>query len=204
MAASRIRLGVVALAGLAVGALTALAVLPRAGERLFRGAGVQSWGQARIGGPFALIDHNGRRVTDADFSGHIMLLLFGASASPDVTPAALQVMAAALDRLGPRADRFVPILITVDPERDTPERLKAYVQSFHPRLVGLTGTPAEIAAVVEAYRVGGRGDEPRALPGTLLDQPPLIYVMGADGRYRTHLYPAVGADAIAASLAKIL
>jgi protein SCO1/2 len=204
MTASHVRLAVLALAGLAVGALTALAVLPQARERLFPGASVETWGEARIGGPFALTDHTGRRVTDADFRGRIMLVLFGASASPDLTPSALQVLAAALDRLGSRAGRFVPILITVDPERDTPQRLKAYVQSFHPRLVALTGTPAEIAGVVEKYRVVRQGDEPGALPGTLLDQPPLIYVMGPDGRYRTHLNPAAGPDAIAADLARML
>jgi protein SCO1/2 len=203
MTVAHVRLGVLALAGLAVGALTALAVLPLARGRLFPGRSVQTWGEARIGGPFALTDQNGRRVTDADFRGRTMLVLFGASTSPAATPSALQVLAAALDRLGPGADRFVPILITVDPERDTPERLKAYVQGFHPRLVGLTGTPAEIAAVVEAYRVRGQGEESRTLPGVLLDQPPLIYVMGADGRYLTHVLPAAGADAIAASLAKI-
>ncbi|HEY7550688.1 MAG TPA: SCO family protein [Hyphomicrobiaceae bacterium] len=204
MTAAHLRVAILILAGLAVGALTALAVLPQARERLFPGAGVETWGEARIGGPFALTDHTGRRVTDADFGGRIMLVLFGAAASPDLTPSALQVLAAALDRLGPRADRFVPILITVDPQRDTPERLKAYVHGFHPRFVGLTGTPAEIAGVVKEYRVGGPSTEPRTLPGTLLDQPPLIYVMGTDGRYVTHLNPAAGVDAIAASLAKIL
>jgi protein SCO1/2 len=203
MIAARVRLAVLALAGLAVGALTALAVLSQARERLFPGAGIETWGEARIGGPFALTDHNGRRVTDADFRGRILLVLFGASASPELTPAALQVLAAALDRLGPRADRFLPILITVDPVRDTPERLKAYLHGFHPRFVGLTGTPAQISGVVEEYRVRRQGDEPRALPGTLLDQPPLIYVMGPDGRYLAHLNPAAGPEALAAGLAKI-
>jgi protein SCO1/2 len=204
MTAAYVRLAVLALAGLAVGALTALAVLPQARERLFPSAGVETWGEARIGGPFALTDHTGRRVTDADFRGRIMLVLFGASASPDLTPSALQVLAAALGRLGPRADRFVPILITVDPERDTPERLKAYVQRFHPRLAALTGTPAEIARVAEEYRVVRKGEEPSALPGMLLDRPPLIYVMGPDGRYLTHLSPAAGPDALAAGLARML
>ncbi|MBO0763829.1 MAG: SCO family protein [Hyphomicrobiaceae bacterium] len=203
MTFAHVRLGVLALAGLAVGAVTAVAILPQARERLLPGRSIQTWGEARVGGPFSLIDHTGRRVTAADFKGRIMLVLFGASSSPDLTPSALQVLAAALDRLGPRADRFVPILITVDPERDTPQRLKAYVQGFHPRLVGLTGTPAEIAAVTRAYHVGGQGEEPRAPTGTLLDQPPLVYVMDADGRYLVHLNPAAGADAIAASLAKL-
>ena len=192
------------IAGLAVGALTALALLPQARERLLPSPPVSSWGQALIGGPFALTDHNGNRVTDAHFRGRIMLVLFGYTSCPDVCPSALQVLSAALGRLGSKADRFVPVLISVDPERDTPERLRLYVKRFHPRLVGLVGTPAETAAVLEAYRIktGPRGE---GLPSAGdIDHPGRIYVMGADGRYRTHLDYTKGADAIAASLAGML
>jgi protein SCO1/2 len=206
MTAAHIRLAVLTLAGLAAGALTALATLPQARQRLFPDARVQTAGEALIGGPFALTDHTGRRVADADFRGRIMLVLFGSSASADTTPSALQVLGAALDKLGPRADRFVPLLVTVDPERDRPARLKAYVQAFHPRLVGLTGTPDEIEAVLKAYRIPVVRDEqePASSAGRRIDQAALIYVMGADGRYLTHLNPAAGADAIAANLARIL
>jgi len=127
--------------------------------------------------------------------------VFGATSSPDVVPSALQVLSAALDRLGPQAARFAPILITVDPENDTPDRLKAYVARFHPRLVGLTGTPAEIAQVLAAYRIRGMHEvvEPdrAAVPSP-------IYVMDADGSFRTVLSFAAGPDAIAAGLAKMV
>jgi protein SCO1/2 len=183
MTAAHVRLAIVALVGLAVGALTALALLPQARQRLLPGTAVKTTGRALIGGPFALTDHNGKRVTDADFRGRLMLVVFGSTASPDVAPAALQVVSSALDKLGPQAARVAPIFITVDPETDTPGRLKPYVARFHPRLVGLTGTPAEIAHVLAAYRVPA-------------DAPPLIYVMGSDGTFRTVLNFAAGADAL--------
>jgi protein SCO1/2 len=192
MTAAHVRLAVLTVVGLVVGAITALAVLPQARERLLPSQSVKVRGEALIGGPFTLVDHTGRRVTDADFRGRVMLVLFGSTGSPDVTASALQVLSAALEKLDSRAERLVPVLITVDPQRDTPERLKSYLESFHPRLVGLTGTPEQIADALAAYRVGDTVD------------PVLIYVMGPDGRYRDHLNFAAGADAIAASLAGML
>jgi cytochrome oxidase Cu insertion factor (SCO1/SenC/PrrC family) len=204
MTAAHIRLAVLALAGLAAGALTALAVLPPARERLMGSPAVKISGRALIGGPFTLTDHNGRRVTDADFRGRIMLVVFGSTSSADVVPSALQVLSAALHKLGPQAARFAPVLITVAPAGDTPERLKPYVTRFHPRLVGLTGTPAEVSRVLAAYRIRSvrKGEEPHAA-GRDIDPPPLIYVMDADGSFRTVLSFAAGADAIATSLAKM-
>jgi protein SCO1 len=204
LTAAHVRLAVLALAGLAAGVLTALAVLPQARERLTPSPTVKTSGRALIGGPFTLTDHNGRRVTDADFRARIMLVVFGSTSNPDTVPSSLQVLSAALDKLGPQAVRFVPVLITVDPETDTPERLKTYVARFHPRLVGLTGTPAEIARVLADYRIRGfrTREEPSAPAGYTIDHP-LIYVMDADGGFRTVLNSAAGADAIAASLAKM-
>jgi cytochrome oxidase Cu insertion factor (SCO1/SenC/PrrC family) len=207
MSLAAVRLTVLALAGFTAGAMAALAVLPQARERLLPGRGnVWVSGEALIGGPFALIDQNGKRVTDADFRGRIMLVVFGSTSSPDATAPTLQVLSAALARLGPKAERVVPILIAVDPERDSPDELKRYVADFHPRLVGLTGTPSQIAAVLAAYRVAGvhyKGEQ--ASPsGYTLEHPSLIYVMGPDGRYRGHLSFAAGADAVAASLADML
>ena len=193
------------MAGLVVGGITALAVFPEARARLMPTAGVKMVGQALIGGPFTLTDHTGKRVTDQDFRGRTTLVLFGFTFCPDVCPSALQVVSAALDKLGPQADRFVPILITVDPERDGPAELSAYVQSFHPRLVGLTGTPADIDAVVKAYRVYVKKvADPKSSAGYTIDHTSLIYVMGPDGTYRTHFAHTTNADAMAERLAKLL
>ena len=206
MTLAAVRLTLLALTGFVAGGIAALAVLPQARERLLPVGNVRVSGEARIGGPFVLADQNGNRVKDADFRGRTMLVVFGSTSSPDATAPTLQVLSAALAKLGPRAERAVPILMAVDPEHDTPERLKRYVESFHPRLVGLTGTLPQIAELLAAYRVAGvRKRDDQALPsGYTLEHPSLIYVMGPDGRYRGHLSFVAGADAVAASLAGLL
>lgn len=202
---NRLSLVIFVIAGLIVGGVTALAVFPEARARLMPSAGVKVMGQALIGGPFTLTDHTGKRVTEQDYRGRIMLVFFGFTFCPDVCPSALQVMSAALDKLGPKADRFVPLFISVDPERDTPAQLAGYVQSFHPRLVGLTGSPAEIDAVVKAYRVYYRKvEDPKSTAGYTIDHTSLIYVMGPDGAYRTHFAHTTDANAMAERLAKLL
>jgi cytochrome oxidase Cu insertion factor (SCO1/SenC/PrrC family) len=202
---NKLTLALVVFTGLVVGAVAALAVFPEARARLMPAAGVKVMGQALIGGPFTLTDHTGKRVTDQDFRGRNMLVFFGFTLCPDVCPSALQVVSAALDKLGPKADRFVPVFISVDPEHDTPVQLASYVQSFHPRLVGLTGTPAEIEAVVKAYRVYVRKvSDPKSSAGYTIDHTSLIYVMGPDGAYRTHFAHTTNADAMAERLAKLL
>jgi cytochrome oxidase Cu insertion factor (SCO1/SenC/PrrC family) len=203
--ASRLQLAIVVLVGLVVGAAAALALLPQARERLLPAAGMRSVGQALIGGPFTLTDHKGRRVTDQEFRGRTMLVFFGFTFCPDVCPTALQVASEALNKLGPKADRFVPLFISVDPERDTPAQLASYVESFHPQLIGLTGTQAEIDAVVKAYRVYvKRVSDPKSSAGYTFDHTSLIYVMGPDGAYRTHFTHTTNADAMAERLARLL
>lgn len=205
MTAARLRLVLLTMTGLAVGALTAVALIPQARERLLPASNVKFWGQASIGGPFTLTDHTGKRVTDKDFRGRYMLIFFGFTFCPDVCPSALQVMSATLDKLGPKAERFVPLFITVDPERDTPQQMALYVQSFHPRLVGLTGTPAEIDAVKKAYRIHTRKrEDPKSSAAYTVDHPGQVYVMGPEGRYRAFLDFTRGADSLAARLERVL
>src|SRR5262245_52166729 len=97
------------------------------------------FGEAAIGGPFRLIDVEGRERTPDDFRGKLMLVEFGYTFCPDVCPLGLQLFADVLDRLGPAADEVAPVFITLDPARDTPEVLKSYVQHFSPRITALTG-----------------------------------------------------------------
>ena len=106
-----------------------------------------------IGGPFSLVDHEGRPVTQDTFKGRFMLVYFGYTFCPDVCPTALTEMGGALDILGEDGAPVTPVFITVDPERDRPEPLKEYLAFFHPRLVGLTGTPEQVAAAAKAYKV---------------------------------------------------
>ena len=91
------------------------------------------WNREPIGGPFALVDHDGRPRTDADFRGKLLLVYFGFTYCPDVCPTDLQAIGLALDRLGAAGDSVQPLFITLDPERDTPQHLADYVPLFHPR-----------------------------------------------------------------------
>ena len=121
------------------------------------GAGEPPLEGASIGGPFTLTDQNGRRVSDTDFKGKYRLIYFGYTFCPDICPVDLQLIGrglAAFEKSDPaRAARIQPIFITTDPERDTPQVMKEYVANFHPRLIGLTGKPNEIAAVAKRYGV---------------------------------------------------
>jgi protein SCO1/2 len=151
---------------------------------------VTSSGRADIGGPFTLVDETGTTVTEADFLGRPMLIYFGFTYCPDICPFSLQVIAAALDEL-PAEQRaeFQPILITVDPERDTPEQLALYVSSdaFPDNLTGLTGTPEQIAAVAAEYRVIYRRVLEEGAPEDTytMDHTSLIYLMDRQGEFHS-------------------
>ena len=136
-----------------------------------------------IGGPFELVDQQGAPVTDKTFSGRYMLIYFGYGFCPDVCPTELANMAAALDALGSKSENIQPLFITVDPERDTPEFLADYVVNFHPRLIGLTGTPEQVKTAAKAYKVyyakAGKPGE----ADYLMDHTSFVYLMGPDGRF---------------------
>lgn len=199
----RWRLATLAAAGFLIGGTIALSLSPELRDRFFPRE--ISVGKALVGGPFSLIDHTGKRVTEKDFLGRYMLVLFGFTYCPDVCPSGLQVMAAALDKLGAKAQKVTPIFISLDPERDTPEQLAQYVTSFHPRLVGLTGALDEVDRVAKAYRVYYKKvrDEKSTATYTI-DHTALIYLMGPDGSYAAHFSHSTNVDALADRLAKLL
>lgn len=206
---TRWKLFVSIVAGLVLGGLSALALLPGGLSRIYPGASstpsASAVGRALIGGPFTLTAHDGRRVTDRDFRGKFMLVYFGFTFCPDVCPSGLQVITAALQQLGDKADRIVPIFMTVDPERDTPADLARYVQSFHPRLIGLTGTQQETDATARAYRVYYKKvkDEKSSAPYTI-DHTSLIYIMDPSGSYATHFSHATPVEQMVERLRKLL
>lgn len=156
---------------------------------------------AQIGGPFSLTDQNGMRRTDADYRGKYMLIFFGYTYCPDVCPTTLAVMSAALDMMGSRADRIVPIFITVNSKRDKPEILKAYLDAFGPSWVGLTGTPEEIAAAAKAYRVFYR-ESPGEGDNYTVDHSGVVYLMKPDGSYLANYSLANSPDKMAADLTR--
>ena len=159
-----------------------------------------------IGGPFTLTDQNGRTVTERDFRGRFMLIHFGYTYCPDICPTSLTTMADAIDQLGADGEQVVPLFISVDPKRDTPEQLKMYVGYFHPRLVGLTGTPEQVAAVAKAYRIyyavaNGKGNDAEDYT---MDHTAIIYLMGRKGEFRAHFPYQTPAAAIAARIREFL
>jgi protein SCO1/2 len=158
-------------------------------------------GQAQVGGPYTLTDQNGEKRASGDFHGKYQLIYFGYSFCPDVCPTTLAVMAQALDAMGADSRRIVPVFITIDPERDTPDMLKKYVAAFGPQFVGLTGSPAEIAAVEKEYRVYAKkqplGDGKN---GYGMDHSSVIYLMGPDGRMVTFYDELVSPEALTKDL----
>jgi protein SCO1 len=158
-----------------------------------------------VGGPFTLQDGSGKQVTDRDFRGKYMLVYFGYTFCPDVCPTTLNEVADALDRLGPKADRVQPIFITVDPKRDTPAVVKQYVTAFTPRLIGLTGTPEQIAQAAQAYRVYYA--EHRTGPGPddySMDHSSVLYLMGPDGKFIAPIRADANGTQMAEDLAKYI
>jgi protein SCO1/2 len=193
-----------------VGLLIAIAIAIGVGVRLWMVAEpdaprVVASGTALIGGPFKLVDGNDKPVTDAAFRGKLMLVYFGYTFCPDVCPTELSTISDALDELKQKADGLVPMFITIDPARDSPEVMKNYVAHFSPRLIGLTGTPDEIAAAAHAYRVY-YAKVPAKDGGNdyLMDHSSFAYLMDRDGKYITHFAPGTSAEEMAATIAKYL
>ena len=150
----------------------------------------EAWAEAKratgveIGGPFALTDHQGQKVTEEDFRGKYLLVFFGFTYCPDICPTTLSDMSSVVEALDQDASRITPLFITVDPERDDPETLADYLSHFNPAIVGLTGSPEEIDAVSAGYHVyrkkNGQGDN------YLIDHSAVTYLMSPEGAYLLH------------------
>ena len=160
---------------------------------------------ARPIGEFTLHADTGRAFSVHDLLGHPTLVFFGFTHCPDVCPTTLNSVADALDKLGAKADRVQPLFITVDPKRDTPAVVKQYAAAFGPRIVGLTGTPEQIAAAAKAYRVyyaehrTGTGPDDYSM-----DHSSVLYLMGPDGRFIAPVRADQTGPEIAAALAKLM
>lgn len=139
-----------------------------------------------LGGPFRLTDQNGRPVQDTDFAGKYRLIYFGYSFCPDICPNDLAAVARGVDKFAREhpdlAGKVVPIFITLDPARDTPEQIKPFVAAFGPRLLGLTGTPAQTAALARAYGISWRKVDTGDRENYLIDHASLVSLYGPEGR----------------------
>jgi protein SCO1/2 len=156
-----------------------------------------------IGGPFQLVDQNGKTVTDADLRGKWSLVYFGYTHCPDACPTALNDISIALAELGSKRDAVRPVFITVDPERDTAEALKAFVTSFDAPILALTGSPEQVAKAAKAYRVY-YAKHPEAGGDYSMDHSSVIYVMDPEGRFTASFTHENTPEQIAERLKKLV
>jgi len=161
------------------------------------------YGRGTVGGPFTLTDQTGRKRSDSEFRGKLMIVYFGYTFCPDVCPADLMAITQALDALGPAAEGIQPVFITLDPERDS-KLLADYVAAFHRNFIGLTGSPEEIRNVANAYKAyyakvpGEREGE------YSIDHMGAIYLMGRNGEYLGFMPPQTNPDRLTEVLRKYL
>ena len=162
-------------------------------------------GQAAIGGPFTLEDTKGSPVTESLLTGHYSLVYFGYTFCPDICPLALQNMTQAIMMAGPVAETVLPLFITIDPARDTKDVIAAYLEHFHPRMIGLTGTPEHLHDAERAYKVyAAKSPGAEGKPDYMMDHTGYVYLMDRAGGYVTHFPKDATAQDIAARLRREL
>lgn len=135
-----------------------------------------------VGGPFSLIDQDGKPVTEAALKGKPTVIFFGFTHCPDICPTALYEITQAFEALGDDAGKAQALLVTVDPERDTPETLKSYLSSFSPRIRGLTGSPEAVQAAVKAFRAYAKKTQLKD-GGYTVDHTAVVYLMDRNGAF---------------------
>ncbi len=161
-------------------------------------------GQADVGGPFQLVDQQGRPVDESLLQGRWSLVFFGFTYCPDFCPTTLQALDATKQQLGDRADDLQIVFISIDPERDTPQMLKDYLSSdgFPEGVIGLTGTPAQVKAAADAYKAFyqkvGEGE------GYTMNHSLAVYLMGPDGQFRTTVAEELGPERTAAIIERAM
>ena len=155
-------------------------------------------GTAEVGGPFTMVNQRGEAVTDKTFAGKPTAYFFGFTHCPDVCPTALNDMSERLKELGPDADRLNVVFVSVDPEQDTPDQMALYLQSFDPRIVGLTGTPENLAAMAKAFRVYYRKVPTKQ--GYTMEHSAATIVLDRDGRLANLIAPQEAPEKVLAKL----
>ncbi|MDE4916003.1 SCO family protein [Methylobacterium sp. 092160098-2] len=164
---------------------------------------VQAIGKPAIGGPFRLTTHDGQSLSSEDLKGKPFAVFFGFTHCPDICPTTLFELAEDLKALGPEAGRLQVLFVTVDPQRDTPELLSRYVQSFSSRIVGLTGSEEEVAAAVKAYKVF-RQKLPTEGGDYTMNHTATVYLMDREGQFFSALSPQESQEMRRAKLKRLL
>lgn len=173
--------------------------LPGIGQEKSEGSTVLV-GVPQIGGSFSLINHKGETVTDEDYKGKFLLIFFGFTNCPDVCPTEMQTISLALQELGDDASEVVPVFVTVDPARDTPDIMAEFVAAFHPSIVGLTGSEEAISDVKKKYRVYSQKQNNDDPDYYLVDHTSFTYLMGRDGDLITVFSYGVSAEEMASKI----
>ena len=158
----------------------------------------------KIGGAFALLDHDGREVTEQTFRGSYLLIFFGFTHCKVVCPENLTKLSQVLELLGPLAARIQPLYVSVDPERDTPEVMKAFLESHFPKFLGLTGDREQVAAMKAAYKVYAQREVADAQGNYDVPHTAMTFLMSERGDYLTHFGDVASAENIASRLKQIL
>ena len=177
-----------------IAAVLAAATVYVVGKRDAENGPAAASGQPAVGGPFQLVDQDGKAVDQTLLNGKWSLVFFGFTYCPDFCPTTLGTLAAVRERLGDEAKDLQIVFVSIDPERDTPQALKDYLSSdgFPPGVIGLTGTPEQTAATARAYRAFyqkvGEGE------GYTMNHSLTIYLMGPDGRFRSALTHDLGPE----------
>jgi len=153
---------------------------------------------------FELADHNGAQRTLADFKGKVVVVFFGFTQCPDVCPTALTDLAEVKRLLGPQGDKLQGIFVSVDPERDTPEVLKAYMGNFDPGFLALRPTPAQLPEVAKAFKIFYKKVEGQTPTSYTMEHSAGSYVFDTQGRVRLYTRPAIGAQGLADDIALLL
>lgn len=191
--------------GLIIVMAASLAVLGYVGVRLYQELVLKAeQTQVAIGGPFTLTDHTGATRTEKDLLGHPSVVYFGYTYCPDVCPTEMINISAALEQLGPQAKEVRAYFITVDPERDTPEVMADFVANIGGGIVGLTGTPEQVAEAARSYRVYYQKAKPKEDGSYAVDHSGFVYIMDARGRYAAHLGPNAAPEKIVEKLKALL
>lgn len=194
-----IRIGAWTLVVVLAFALGAVFYLREAGP----GAVLPGTAGATIGGPFSLVDQTGASVTQASLKGHPSAVFFGYTFCPDVCPTTLYEASTWLKELGPEADKLKVYFVTVDPERDDQAQMAAYLQAFDPRIVGLTGTPADVETMLKAYRVFWR-KVPRDGEDYLMDHTASIYLLDRNAAFTGVIEYQEAHDSVMAKLKRLI
>ena len=171
------------------------------GKPEFRGVDISEVEYAR---DIPLPDHNGQQRSLKDFRGKVVVVFFGYTQCPDVCPTTMQEMAEVKKMLGPDGDRLQSIFVTVDPERDTPDMLKAYMGNFDPSFLALRGTPEQTAAVAKDFKIYFKKVDGKTPTSYTMDHSAGSYIYDTQGRLRVYYRYGSGVEALAADVRSLL